>query len=149
MGVTLGHDLCPMLLAQQASAFLLTHHVGRCVSAAALPACDACAGVTGATGPAGTFQATGALITSYAASLSICLETHVMNQQADVEATLLSQGSARSLWPSSRTLPRFSPSRLQGATAQPLTNLVRACVLQIPTQPTRPPCGDPAANSPS
>ena len=143
MGVTLGHDLCPMLLAQQDSAFLLTHHVGRCVSAAALPACDACAGVTGATGPARTFQATGA------ASVSRCLETHVIDQQADVGATLLSQGSARSPWPSSRTLPRFSPSRMQGATAQPLTNLVRACVLQVPTQPTRPPCGDPAANAPS
>ena len=63
-----------MLLVQQDNAFLLTHHVGRCVSAAGLPACDACAGVTGATGPAGTFQATGALITSFAASLSIRLE---------------------------------------------------------------------------
>ena len=74
MGVTLGHDLCPMLLVQLDNAFLLTHHIGRCVSAAGLPACDACAGVTGATGPAGIFQATGALITSFAASSSICLE---------------------------------------------------------------------------
>lgn len=74
MGLTLGHDLCLMLLVQQDNAFLLTHHVGSCVSAAGPPACDACAGATGATGPAGAFQATGALITSFAASLSICLE---------------------------------------------------------------------------
>ena len=73
MGVTLGHDLCLMLLVPQDNAFLLTYHVGSCVPAAGLPACDACAGVTGATGPAGTFQATGALITSFAASSSVCL----------------------------------------------------------------------------
>ena len=133
MGVMLGHDLCPMLLVQQDNAFLLTHHVGRCVSAPGLPACDACAGVTGATGLAGTFQATGALITSFAASVSTYLKTHVIDQQPDVEATLLSQESARSPWPSSQSLPRFSSSRLQGATTQPLTKLVRACALQIPT----------------